>query len=370
MKRGRSAAMTPDVLIVGQGLAGTLLGWASEEAAIAFRIADPGSAESASAVSAGILNPVTGRRLVKSWRIEALLPLARERFRRIEAELGIALWRDMRVRRLFADDRERRVFAAKVAAGELTPFVGAADEEGFWIERAAQIDVAGLLARSRERWRAGGRLIERAIEPMAEAARHAIVIDCRGVAATRPDAAFGFVPWEFSKGELIEVESEGLAPDVILNRGHWVLPVGIGRAWVGATHESGRTDALPTEAASRLLCASAQSLTGRAATVRGSRVGIRVNLPDKHPAVGRHPAKPNWGVAAGLGAKGALLAPFMASQWAQHLTTGAAFDPEIDVGRWRRVAAGRIRDTRCGIKDDGPQRSTTEILGPRSETRA
>lgn len=326
--------MTPDVLIVGQGLAGTLLGWACEQAAIRFRVADASSAHSASAVAAGIINPITGQRLVKSWRADTLVAPARQVYRAIEAELATTVWREMRIRRRFANDREREIWARKSATGELAPFVGAADADGFWIEGGAQVETATLLARMRDRWLARGQLMKTSLDLADEIGRYEVVIDCRGPGATRRGGAFDFVPWEFSKGELIEAEVEGLVPDVILNRGHWVLPLGEGRALVGATHEPGCLDPTPTEAAALELQASAEALTGRSVNVRRSRCGIRVNVPDKRPVVGRHPSLSTYGVACGLGAKGALWAPLLATQWVQHLTTGTAFDPEIDVRRW------------------------------------
>src|SRR5882757_9876638 len=138
--------MRAEILIVGQGLAGTLIAWEFERAGISFAIADAGHTDAASRIAAGIINPITGRRLVKSWRIDELLPLARQSYREIEAALGLSLWREMRVRRLFADDRERRVTAEKQARHELSPYVIAnADDDGCWIEGAARVDLPLLL---------------------------------------------------------------------------------------------------------------------------------------------------------------------------------------------------------------------------------
>src|SRR5436190_10597768 len=115
------------ILILGQGLAGTLLGWEFERGGIDFAITDLGHGIAASAVAAGIVNPITGQRLVKSWRIETLLPAARKTYREIETELGVRLWHEMRIRRLFANDRERAVFVEKNARGDLEPFAADAD---------------------------------------------------------------------------------------------------------------------------------------------------------------------------------------------------------------------------------------------------
>ena len=331
--------MHAPILIAGHGLAGALLAWACERAGIDFAVADAGRGDAATLAAAGIINPVTGRRLVPGWRIGEWLPAARAAYREIEAALGVPLWRDLRVRRLFADGRERAVFAEKMARGELAPYAGAADADCFWIEGAARVDLAALLAHSRERWQRAGRWREGAVDPAAELARHDLVIDCTGLAAARA-GRFASVPWEFSKGEMLELAVDGLDPGVIVNRRQWLLPIVPGIAWVGATHEPGLVDRQPTTAARATLTAAARGLFGgeRSFAVTGQRAGVRVTLPDKRPVVGRHPDEPRIGLVNGLGAKGALWAPLLAREWVNHLTEGVPFSAEIDVRRFGQAA--------------------------------
>lgn len=330
--------MRPDILIVGQGLAGTLLAWEFERAGISFAIADQGHAGAASRIAAGIINPITGRRLVKSWQIDALLPVARTAYGELEHALGAELWREMRVRRLFADERERRVALEKYARGELAPFVTAApDDGGMWIEGAARVDVPTLLQATRARWREAGILREEVFQDLTNSAdKFHLVIDCRGVAGAR-EIAFGFAPWEFSKGEILSLAVDGLAADVVLNRGQWAFPVGPGAAWVGATHEPQFTDLEPSRGAREQLEAQARQLLDRPFEVTGHFAGVRVNLPDRRPVAGRHPAIERLGIFNGLGAKGVLWAPALARQWRNHLTEGVPFEAEIAADRfWRR----------------------------------
>jgi len=330
--------MRPDVLILGQGLAGTLLAWELEQAGIGFSLVDPGPTAAATTAAAGIVNPITGRRLVKSWRIDVLRPAARDTYRALEAGLGVPLWRDLRVRRRFADERERNTWREKHARGELAPYAGVADADGFWIEQAARVDLGALMAAARAKWLATGRLREKkfsAVDLELETTRHAVVIDCTGQTAAA-GGTFAFVPWEFSKGEVLELAVDGLDPEVVLNRRHWLVSVGPGAAWVGATHEPGARDPGPTPAARTALEASARELLGAAKpfAVTGQRAGIRVNLPDKRPVAGRHPQRPRLGLVNGLGAKGALWAPSLARQWVEHLKSAAPFDPAVDVARF------------------------------------
>ncbi|MDB6094646.1 MAG: hypothetical protein JWM32_2208 [Verrucomicrobia bacterium] len=323
--------MNREILIVGQGLAGTMLGAEFERAGIPFRIVDAGHMGAASRVAAGIVNPVTGRRLVKSWKIEELLPLARKTYGALESTLGGALWRDMRVRRVFADERERRVFTERSAKGELGPYAGIADDEGGWIEGAGHVDVEALLAHARARWLKLGVLEERRIEWADVIGRWELVIDCSGRAGNQ----FGFVPWEYSKGEILTIAVEGLEPDVVLNSGRWILPLAGGRGKVGATHQAGSTDTIPTASARAALEASAAALLKRSYIIEGQAAGVRVNLPDRRPVVGRHPSISRLGIINGLGSKGVSLAPWLARQWVNHLTEGVPFDPEADVSRFQ-----------------------------------
>jgi glycine/D-amino acid oxidase-like deaminating enzyme len=61
-------------LIVGQGLAGTWLSYYLSQQGISFVIINSASQASASKVASGVINPVTGRRMVQTWIIEEVLP--------------------------------------------------------------------------------------------------------------------------------------------------------------------------------------------------------------------------------------------------------------------------------------------------------
>jgi glycine/D-amino acid oxidase-like deaminating enzyme len=329
---GRGAGAQAQLAIVGQGLAGTMLGWACEQAGIAFTIFDRGHAAAASGVAAGLVNPITGRRLVKSWRVDTLLPEARATYRALEAAWGVRLWTDLRVRRFFADGRERRAFAEKHARGELSPWVTNADADGFWIESAGRVDLPVLLATARMRWRSGGRLREETFDWTKRDAG-GLAIDCSGVTGALR-GGFDFVPWKFARGETLELAVDGLPADIVWHRRQWIVPTGPGTALAGATHGPGVPEARPTTEARAMLEARTRELLDRPFAVRGHRAGVRVTLPDKRPVVGRHPGLPGRGVMNGLGAKGVLLAPMLARQWTAHLTAGTPFDPEVDVSRF------------------------------------
>jgi hypothetical protein len=286
-------------------------------------------------VGGGIINPITGRRLVKSWRYDTLFPLAQGRYRMIEGDLGISLWHGMRVRRFFADERERAIGSDAQRRADMAALIESADEHGWWVRGAARVNIRALLAASRARWIAAGKLRCGRVEIERELDRHCIVIDCRGVESTTAEE-FQAVPWEYSKGQVLVLEVAGLDPDVVLNRRWWIVPTGPAAAVAGATNEPGVQDVAATDIARERIAAAVTKILGPDVLFRivGQRVGIRVNLPDKRPIAGWSPVNARLGLLNALGAKGALWAPFLAQQWVDHLKAGAAFDPEVAVRRF------------------------------------
>uniref|UniRef100_UPI00404A7A97 NAD(P)/FAD-dependent oxidoreductase n=1 Tax=Cephaloticoccus sp. TaxID=1985742 RepID=UPI00404A7A97 len=321
-----------EVLIVGQGLAGTVLGWSLTRAGIEWRMIDAGHERAASRVAAGIINPVTGQRWVKTWRIEELWPETRTAYLSIEQELGVTLWREMRIRRYWRTDKERRVLGAKCARGDLDPYVTAIDHDSCVLAPAARVDVQTMLVESRRRWLKEGRLTEGWVEWRTVSSQDTLTIDCTGAAASR--GPFGQLSWAVSKGEVLRIAAPDLAPDTILHRGHWLLPVEQGDAWIGATHEPGVDDLQPTSAARDALLASAAKLTGQHHMPTQHMTGLRLAADDMRPVVGRHPDYPLLGLIGGLGSKGVLYAPWLARQWVEQLLHDVVFDQEVGVGRY------------------------------------
>ena len=83
--------MTNDYLVIGQGLCGTFLSYYLLKAGKSVIVIDENKAHTASKVASGVINPVTGRRIVRTWRIEELLPFALKAYKKLENEFGQSL---------------------------------------------------------------------------------------------------------------------------------------------------------------------------------------------------------------------------------------------------------------------------------------
>jgi len=353
---GRAAAgivMVAPILIVGQGIAGTALAWEFERAGFSFEIADAGLDGSATQVAAGIVNPITGQRFVKNWRIDSLLGPSREFYQGIGRELGIELVRDVRIRRLFADVGEFARGKEKADAGKWRPYVDASavEPEGFWIEGGCQVDLPALLEGSRRRWIKRGMLQQRVVDPPAEISRRDLVILCTGGGLYRE---FGdSLKFERAKGEVIEVAAAGgvFEPGVIRSGDAWVVPRSHSTAQVGSTYDREAEDLVPTGPARETLFAHLRGLhPGIEARIERQRCGWRMSVPDRRPVVGRVPGLERMGIFGGLSSKGVLTAPWIARQWVHHLAEGIGFDADIAIGRcWQGCV-------RMGLNAETPRR--------------
>ena len=84
-----------DFLVIGQGLAGTTFAHAVEKAGKSLLIVDKCSEKSSSFAAAGIINPISFKRLILSWRAELLVPFAKEFYKKIESKLAANFFLNM-----------------------------------------------------------------------------------------------------------------------------------------------------------------------------------------------------------------------------------------------------------------------------------
>ena len=80
-----------DYIIVGQGISGSFLSWFLLNAGKQVLVIDQSKPNTASKVASGVINPVTGRRIVQTWEIETLMPFAVEAYTQLGGELGLGL---------------------------------------------------------------------------------------------------------------------------------------------------------------------------------------------------------------------------------------------------------------------------------------
>lgn len=345
-----------DTLIVGQGLAGSLLAWELVHRDERILVVDDEHASASSMAAAGLINPVTGKRMVKTRGVDHYLPLAQQVYGTLEKSFGRRLLVEKPMWRLLRSHQEQALWQRRKQDAGYDGYLGRwlkneqlqppflAPLGGFEQQRTAYLDTAALLEALRDYLLETGRyrsqhfaydeLVLADGEVRYDGVRCGRVIFCEGYKAMH-NPWFSWLPFTPAKGEILSLRFEQKLPDVMINAGRWLMPRTNGDYRLGATYEHERLDEVPTdEARQTLLDALATVLVEPGSyKVTGQQAGVRPATTDRQPFIGLHPKYPQLGIFNGFGSKGSLLIPWHAAAFVDSLHGDNALPIECDIRR-------------------------------------
>jgi glycine/D-amino acid oxidase-like deaminating enzyme len=350
-----------EVLIVGQGICGTFLSLELERAGISHLVIDERRPFSASRAAAGLMNPVTGRRIVTTWMIDALLPFAVEAYGRLEGVLGHSFLQAATVTDFFPTAQMRLAFLKRLE--EDGAYLRLPEDDHAWdgvfyselgygvIDPCWLVDVPELLDAARARMVASGRLLEERFEvgelAVGEKARWRDieaerVIFCDGVESFS-NPYFSRLPFAPNKGEVLIVEIDGLAEAAqagggsVFKKGLSIVPWREGLYWVGSSYEWSFEHGEPTKGFRLRTEAALREWLKLPFRTVSHLASVRPATLERRPFVGFHPLYPQVGILNGMGTKGCSLAPYFARQLVRLMVAGEGILPEADVRRFGKV---------------------------------
>lgn len=345
--------METDYLIVGQGIAGTLLSYSLLQAGQRVLVIDDGKPNSASRIAAGVINPVSGRRFEMAWMYDDIYPVARQAYNGLSALLGVPVFRERDIWMVLPTEQMRTAFMTKTSRPAAQQYAHTANPALFdpWLHQpfgAAVVKGATVLLHNLlPAWRQylqehallrAERLHYSDVEVSADGVRYKevqarAIIFCDG-AETVNSPWFGSIPFLLNKGETLQVQIPGLRTDHIIKKTITLVPQGEDIYWAGSTFVWDYTNELPTGAQRARLEEGLQQLLKVPYTVLGQQAGVRPSGNDRRPMLGLHPQYPAIGLFNGLGTKGCSLAPYMAAHLTRHLLQQTPLSPETDIKRY------------------------------------
>lgn len=344
--------MEPHILIIGQGLAGTALGWGLWERGVKFMIVDRDEAVTSSKVAAGLITPITGMRLTVSWRYEMFYREALGFYRRCGKRLGRRFVFPRGYVRLLKNEVEVAKWEKRRRDDELTRFVHPGEPEldsevfrmpvtGFQQRHAAWLDTTAFLQASRQFFEESGAWVKGEVRP--EEVRH----DADGVEWNRQrftqviwaqgwnavgHPLFEWVPFQSAMGTILTVKADLKEEQRIVNRGCWLLPRQDGTLRAGSTYEWAFGDAnVPSPTQVAALEKTLHGLLQVPVEIMGMQTAVRPIIKNRQALMGTHPAHPRVAFINGLGSKGSLRAPWLARHLIEHLLDDAALHEELDL---------------------------------------
>lgn len=345
-----------DYLILGQGLAGSLLGWNLQQQGCKVMLIDDSYQSSSSMVAAGLINPLAGRRLVLPPEMENWLQAAALTYAKLEQSSGKRLYHRLDMLRLFQDAGQlrfwerleqqpagKKFFGQFCTADNCGPGVHAAFG-GFMQHHTGYVNLPALLDHLRHRFIQLNALTtgsldyaDITLEANAVSWQHLHarqLICCEGWQAQH-NPWFGQLPFTPDKGEFLTLKG-AKNPDLIINGRHMAIPLATGGLRFGSTHEHEKLDNQPTAEGLQQLLSGLQQLlsNGDDFQVTAHQAGVRPATQDRQPLLGTHAEHGNLHIFNGFGAKGTLTIPWHAQLFADYLQHHTSLPATVDIARF------------------------------------
>ena len=307
----------------------------------------------ASRAAAGIINPITGKRLNRPALIDDLLRQAFSTYPAIEQLLNDRIFIRRNVLRLFTDEKEAERWRTKRELPEYRKHVNPGNPEvpanvahpygGIEILTAAQLDIRRLIESMRAWLRLQDRIREESVRYNEirvsstgvewHGMRAQFAIFCEGY-GMRANPYFNAIRLNPAKGEVLTLHAPEFFESRIIQKSKWIFRSLSGDVLAGTTYRWDDLDDNPTAQAKEEIERAISDFCRFGFTIEDQRAGVRaVTKLDNRPLVGAHPWWPRLAILNGFGSKGALQVPFAAQQLLENLETGCYLHPEIDVCR-------------------------------------
>jgi len=349
--------MTTEFLIIGQGLCGSWLSYWLKEMGRPVHVIDKYDELSPSRLAAGIINPVTGRRHVSTWKADILLPFALEHYQAMGTILGTKGISEKTLIDFFPSPQMRLSFLKRVE--ENGEYVGLPSDEnefrqdfnydfGFGkIVPTYTAHLEELLPAWRSHLLSAGELSvtefdRAALEINASGIQYkdikaSFIIFCDGPAGV-DDNWFGKLPYALNKGEILLAQIPGLNADHIYKRSISLVPLGEKDLWwIGSNYGWELEPVVITDTFRKQSESVMKNWLKRPFKIIDHKISLRPANIERRPFVGTHPLYPVLAILNGMGSKGTSLAPYYAKQLAEHLVLGKAIDPEASLDRFRQI---------------------------------
>jgi len=342
-----------DYLIIGQGLAGSLLGWELIQRGCKIQIIDD-QQENASQIAAGLINPITGMRLVKNENIETLLPSAKKYYHALSDFFKTEFYSEKPLLRIVKNDKELSKFQQRLQDPSYLDFLNTdlqtapteliAPHGLIQQKQTGSLSTAPLLNHLKAFFRAQqcynaavfdyqDLSLDTSISWRNIQAKH--IIFCEGYQATS-NPWFKYLPFQLAKGEILTLQSETKLIPQMLNYGRWFIPSSEHEFRIGATFENKLINTHPTQEAKEDLIASLIKIypSLKSAELKLQQANIRPTTLDKSPFIGAHLQHNNCHIFNGFGSKGSLQIPFYSQHFADHLLNKQPLNKQADISRY------------------------------------
>ncbi len=323
---------------------------------ITHKVLDNSHKTAATKAAAGIINPVTGRRYVKSWMIDTLIPKAKQIYKELEQLLSIDLIKESPLIRTWSDQRqEERWYEATSREGYQNYIQQPAPDNNYYkgftdkpygfgiINEAMQVNVALLISHYRSFLIENEMLVSSEfvhsrlnydeVLSLGEGDVYSRVVFCEGYKAI-DNPLFGHLPFQPAKGEAFTVKSSVALPPYMIRDKIFISPESDYAFWSGGGYIWDDLTNEPTEKFRIEWEEKLKELLLNDFEILEHKAGIRPSVKGRRPLIGQHEKYPSAFLFNGLGTKGTSLGPYWSEVFIDNVEKGLDMPEEVNLNRF------------------------------------
>ncbi len=349
--------MEVDFLLIGQGLAGTVLSFRLMEVGAKVLVIDQPAANLSSRVAAGLYNPITGKRMVKTWNADLLFPEIEPLYQRMETFLSGKFLFTKNIYRPFLTIEEQNEWMGKSGEPGFQDYFEQIHTRphypevrnlygGIMLKNSGYLNINKLLDDYSIYLKKDGLLLEEKFEEdllhlneediIYKGITAKGIVYCNGLGAMQ-SRFFHNLPFAPVKGEILDVK-QGFNPYEIINRGVFRISLPNGLHRVGSTYTKDDLDVGPTEKSKKEILEKLKKLLYvPLEDVIYHRYGIRPATRDRKPIIGKHTEYKSVYIFNGFGAKGVSLIPYYSKKMVEMLIHGKELEKDVNINRWKNT---------------------------------
>jgi len=341
-------------IIVGGGVAGTVLALNMYFRNIPFVLIDDGDKNNSSRVSAGLFNPIVFKRLTKSWNIDLLFPEVKKFFSKAEQLLGKSFLSDKNYLRILSSEEEKNFFIEKSKEDSMKNYLSSDIQTNLFpdiidsksgivrVKGTGCVDLDIFLDSARDFLDSKDMFIKDEFNfdnlNILQNIRYKNISTEKIIFAqgfrNYENPYFSWLPFKLVKGEILTVKINNFQANDIISKNIFIVPLGNNLFKVGATHNWDNIDCIPTEEGKKYLCDKLDDILKIPYQIIDHKASVRPSTRDRRPYLGTHPEYQNIHVFNGFGAKGVIMSPFLSSHLLDFLENDLPLDTEVDISRY------------------------------------
>jgi len=339
-----------DYIIVGLGIAGTWLSYELIKRGKSILVIDQNTENTSSKKAAGLYNPITGRKMVKTWRVDDFFPDLEKNYQELERLLGVQCLHPLPIYRPFPsisdqndwhgkqNDHHYHRYLKDILLGSIKIKDINDPNGGIIINQSGFVDLPLLLSSYKNYLIDKGIYREEVFEigAMTHTNEEVVyknwtaskVIFCEGPSVSE---LWNDLPFRPVRGEVIDIECD-LPKEYVINQGVFIIPK-VEFFTVGSTYDHNLLTFEPqTSGIENIQMRLSKIFTGKY-RILNKRAGVRPSTHDRKPYIGFHKDFRTLAIFNGFGTKGVSLTPYFAKHFVGVLEDNIELEKEINVER-------------------------------------